>query len=219
MTTKTTNGKAPKPPPDKADSAKGFDPRNVSGAVLAELLGLNRRQVTNLYQQRTIKQNGKRGKYDLFECVPLYVQSIKTSGTAEAGERLKIAQRRKIEQQNDTVAGLLVPLGDVAGTLNESAAGFLSAWRAIPRRIAGKLAVLRDAKRCRELLEHEAAKARLELFAPIRKFYADRGEALPDILADTFDVGKAPAAKPRKVGRRKPRVAKRKRRTRAVAQR
>ncbi len=219
MTSKKKAGAKPEAPPAKADSVKAFNPHDVSGAVLAEVLGLNRRQVTNLYQQRTIKQNGKRGKYDLFECVPLYVQSIKTSGTAEAGERLKIAQRRKIEQQNDTVAGLLVPIADLAGTLNESAAGFLAAWRAIPRRIAGKLAVLRDAKACRELLEHEAAKARLELFAPIRKFYADRGEALPDILADTFDVGKAPAPKPRTVGRRKPRAAKRKRRTRAVAKR
>ena len=207
----------PKPAPVKA--AKPFDPHDVSGATLADMLGLNRRQVTNLHQARAITQNGKRGRYDLFDAVPKYVQSIKTSGTAEAGERLKIAQRRKLEMQNDTVAGLLVPLGDVAGTLNESAAGFLAAWRAIPRRIAGKLAVLKDAKRCRELLEHEAAKARTELFAPIRKFYADRGEALPDILADTFDVGKAPAAKPLTVGRRKPRVAKRKRRTRAVAKR
>ena len=205
----------PKAAPDKA--AKPFDPHNVSGQMLADVLGLNRRQVTNLYQQRTIAQNGKRGRYDIFECVPRYVQSIKTSGTAEAGERLKIAQRKKIEQQNDTAAGLLVPLADVAGTLNESVAGFLSAWRALPRRIAGKLAVLRDAKRCRELIENEAAKARLELFAPIRKFYADRGEALPDILADTFDVSEAPAPKPRKVGRRKPNSAKRKRRTRPVA--
>ncbi len=170
-----------------------------------------------LKQGGTFSQNGKQGRYDLFECVPRYVQSIKTSGTAEAGERLKIAQRRKIEQQNDTAAGLLVPLGDVAGALNESAAGFLAAWRAIPRRISGKLANLKGAKACRELLERESAKARTELFAPLRKFYADRGEALPDILADTFDVGEAPAPKPRTVGRRKPRVAKRKRRTRPVA--
>lgn len=209
--------KTPKAAPAKA--AKPFDPRDVNGQTLGEVLGLSRMQVLRLKQGGTFSQNGKQGRYDLFECVPRYVQSIKTSGTAEAGERLKIAQRRKIEQQNDTAAGLLVPLGDVAGTLNESAAGFLSAWRAIPRRIAGKLAVLKSEKRCRELLENEAAKARLELFAPIRKFYANRGEALPDILTDTFDSGEASAPKPRKVGRRKPNSAKRKRRTRAVAKR
>lgn len=205
----------PTPAPDKA--AKSFNPRDVSGEVLGEVLGLSRMQVLRLKQGGTFSQNGKQGRYDIFECVPRYVQSIKTSGTAEAGERLKIAQRKKIEQQNDTAAGLLVPLADVAGTINESAAGFLAAWRALPRRIAGKLAVLRDATACRELIENEAAKARLELFAPIRKFYADRDEALPDILADTFDVSEAPAPKPRKVGRRKPNSAKRKRRTRAVA--
>lgn len=219
MTSKKKAGAKPKALPAKADSPKAFDPHDVTGQILGDVLGLSRMQVLRLKQGGTFSQNGKQGRYDLFECVPRYVQSIKTSGTAEAGERLKIAQRRKLELHNDTIAGLLVPIADLAGTLNESAAGFLAAWRAIPRRIASKLAVLKDAKRCRELLEHEAAKARLELFAPIRKFYTDRGEALPDILADTFDVGKAPAPKPRTVGRRKPRVAKRKRRTRAVAKR
>lgn len=207
----------PKAAPAKA--AKSFDPHDVSGQMLADVLGLTRQRILHLKQNGTFAQNGTRGRYDIFECVPRYVQSIKTSGTAEAGERLKIAQRRKLELQNDTAVGLLVPIADLAGTLNESAAGFLAAWRAIPRRIAGNLAVLKDAKRCRELLEHEAAKARLELFAPIRKFYTDRGEALPDILADTFDVGKASTSKPRTVGRRKPCAAKRKRRTRAVAKR
>ena len=207
----------PKAAPAKA--AKAFDQHDVSSQTLADLLGLTRQRILHLKQNGTITQNGKRGRYDIFECVPRYVQSIKTSGTAEAGERLKIAQRRKLDQQNDAAAGLVVPLADVAGVLNESAAGFLAAWRALPRRIASKLALLKDAKRCRELIEHESAKARLELFTPLRKFYTDRGETLPDILAATFDVSEAPAPKPRKVGRRKPNSAKRKRRTRAVAKR
>lgn len=209
--------KTPKAAPAKA--AKPFDPHDVTGETLGEVLGLSRMQVLRLKQAGTFSQNGKQGRYDIFECVPRYVQSIKTSGTAEAGERLKIAQRKKIEQQNETYAALVVPIGDVAGILNASAAGFLAAWRALPRRIAGKLAVLRDAKACRELIEHESSKSRLELFTPIRKFYRDRGEALPDVLATTFDVSEGPAPKPRKVGRRKPRTAKRKRRTRAVAKR
>lgn len=202
-----------------AKAVKPFDPRDVSGQVLADILGLNRRQVTNLHQARAITQNGKRGRYDLFECVPRYVQSIKTSGTAEAGERLKVAQRKKIEAQNEAAAALVVPLADVAGILNASASGFLAAWKALPRRIAGKLAVLRDAKACRELIEDESSKSRLELFTPMRKFYRDRGASLPDVLAATFDISETPAPKSRKVGRRKPNPAKRKRRTRAVAKR
>lgn len=207
----------PKAAPAKA--AKPFDQHDVSGETLADLLGLSRMQVLRLKQGGTITQNGKQGRYDIFECVPRYVQSIKTSGTAEAGERLKIAQRKKIEQQNEAAAGLVIPIGDVAGILNASAAGFLSAWRALPRRVASKLALLRDAKACRELIEDESSKSRLELFTPIRKFYRDRGATLPDVLAATFDVSETPAPKPRKVGRRKPNSAKRKRRTRAVAKR
>jgi len=216
LTKKKANGKAPKPAPAKAASPKAFNPRDVSGQTLADVLGLTRQAVLLQKQKGTFSQIGKRGRYDLFECVPRYVQSIKTSGTAEAGERLKIAQRRKIEQQNDKTAGLVVPIADVAAALNASASGFLSAWRAIPRRVAGKLARLKDAKACRELLENESANARLELSAPVRKFYIDRGEALPDILANTFDAGEAPAPKPRAVGRRKPNSAKGKRRTRPV---
>ncbi len=207
----------PKAAPVKA--AKAFDQHDVSGQTLADLLGLTRQRILHLKQNGTIAQNGKRGRYDIFECVPRYVQSIKTSGTAEAGERLKIAQRKKIEQQNEAAAALVVPLADVAGILNASASGFLAAWKALPRRIAGKLAVLRDAKACRELIEDESAKSRLELFTPMRKFYRDRGASLPDVLAATFDDSEAPAPKPRKVGRRKPNSAKRKRRTRAVAKR
>lgn len=217
MTKKKTTAAKPKPPPDKAASPPAFNPHDVSGAVLGEVLGLTRQRVLHLKQNGTISQNGKRGKYDLFECVPRYVQSIKTSGTAEAGERLKIAQRKKIEQQNDKAAGLVVPIADVAAVINSSASGFIAAWRAIPRRLAGKLAALKDPKACRELLENESANARLELSAPVRKFYVDRNEALPNILADTFDAGESPAPKPRTVGKRKPRVAKRKRGTRKVA--
>jgi hypothetical protein len=145
------------------------------------------------------------------------VQSIKTSGTAEAGERLKIAQRKKIEHQNRIANALVIDVSEVAALVNAAAAAFISAWRTIPRRIAGELATIDDAKACRELLENESSNARLELSAPIRKFYIDRGEALPNILADTFDGKQAPAKKPRAVGKRKPSVAKGKRRTRPVA--
>jgi hypothetical protein len=210
LTKKKTKAAPAKAPPP-------FDPHNVSGKKLGEVLGLTARQVANLYHQRTFKQNGKRGRYDIFECVPQYVQSIKTSGTAEAGELLKIAQRKKIEHQNEVSAGLHVPVEVVGDMFAASASGFLGAWRTIPRRLSGKLATLSSPKACRELIEDESSKARLELFAPIRKFYIERGKALPDILKTIADTGEAPAPKPGSVGKRKPRVAKRKRRTRPVA--
>jgi len=200
----------------QAKPAKAFDPHNVSGEVLGEILGMTRQQVAALFRARTIPQNGKRGKYDLFTAVSLYVQSIKTSGTAEAGERLKIEQRRKIKLQNDVAAGLLVPIATIAAVIQESAASFLATWKAIPRRIAAELANESTPAGCRKLLETESDHARNELAGPIRKFYVDRGEALPDILADTLNGKQAPAAKPGAMGKRKQNSAKGKRRTRPV---
>ncbi len=201
----------------QAKPAKAFDPHSVSAEVLGEILGMTRQQVAALFRARTIPQNGKRGKYDLFTAVSLYVQSIKTSGTAEAGERLKIEQRRKLKIQNDTAAGLLVPVAEIAALINRSASAFLATWKAIPRRIAAKLAIENDAAACRSLLESESDHARNDLAAPIRKFYVDRGEDLPNAIADTLDGKQAPAPKPGKVGKRKQNSTKGKRRTRPVA--
>lgn len=206
--------KAPaKRPPVKAApaKAKAFNPYDCSGAQLGEVLGLTQQQVLRLFKARTIPQNGKSGRYDIFKAVPQYVQSIKTSGTAEAGERLKIEQRRKLKLQNDTAAGILVPLADIASVINQAAAGFLATWKSIPRRVAAKLAATDDSATVREILENESSNARAELAAPIRKFYVDRKQALPDFLADTLDGKQATPAKPGTVGRRKPRAAKRKR--------
>lgn len=217
MTSKKKTAQKPKAAPAKGRPPKPYDPHDVSAQEVANVLGLSVQQVNLLFRQRVIKQNGRRGRYDLHVAVPIYVQSIKTSGTAEAGERLKIAQRKKIEHQNKQAAGLIIEISEVAALVNSMAANFISAWRSIPRRIAGQLATLDDATACRELLEHEASNARLELSAPIRKFYTDRKETLPDILADTFDDKQAPPKKPRAVGKRKQSSAKGKRRTRPVA--
>lgn len=200
-----------------AAKPKPFDPENCSTKDLARVLGINADKVSVLYRQRTILQNGKRGKYNLFDAVPKYLESIRTSGTAEAGERLKLAQRRKIEIQNDKAEGKLVDVDDVAATLGAAAAGFMSVWRAIPRRTAAALSTFTTEKQCRELLENENEHAREQLAEPIREFYAERGQALPDVVANSFSNKPTPAAKPRAMGKRKPNSAKGKRRTRPVA--
>lgn len=222
MTAKKTTRKkaptkkaAPKKAPAKKPTAtappangKPFDPHSCNAETLGRVLGLTRQQVTNLFNARTIPNNGKRGKYDLFTAVPQYVQSIKTSGTAEAGERLKIEQRRKIKLQNDVAAGLLVPVGDIASVINQAASAFLSTWKSIPRRVASKLSATDDPAAIREILEDESSNAGRELAAPIRKFYADRKQDLPNSIADTFDGKQTTAAKPGSVGKRKQNSAK-----------
>ena len=95
---------AAKPIDPKNDELR-IDPTNVSSKFLAALLGVTASGLSKLYGERVVTQTGRRGKYDITEQVPRYIQSIKSSGTAEAGARLKVAQREKLEIENQRVRG------------------------------------------------------------------------------------------------------------------
>ena len=172
-----------------------IDPANVGADLVAEILGINKREVSALRAKGKIPGNGKRGKYNLHECCLPYVAALRTSGTAEAAELLKVEQRKKLEIQNQRAAGELVKLDEIADVLNQGAAAFMHAWRAIPRRIASELHTAKSAAECRAIVEREADYAREQLAAPIRKFYVDSGQDLPPVLADTLNGKQAPAKK------------------------
>ncbi len=87
---------AAKQPDPKNDEVR-IDPTNVSSKFLAALLGMTVSGLSKLYGERVLTQNGRRGKYDITEQVPIYIQSIKSSGTVEAGAKLKIQQERKLK--------------------------------------------------------------------------------------------------------------------------
>ena len=146
---------------------------NVSTQFLAEVLGLSATMVGKLYQDRVYKQNGKRGKYSLTDAVPAYIQSIKTSGSAEAGAKLKIQQERKLKLANDAAERRLVKIDDAAEVLRHVCVSFRSAISAIPRRMATKLSDTSDAAVCRELLENEYSEVFYEWEKPFREYFGD----------------------------------------------
>lgn len=199
------------------NGANTIDPDNVSTKFLAEVLGLSVPGVSQLYAARVIKQNGRRGKYKLAEAVPAYLESIRTSGTAEAGAKLKIQQERKLQLQNDVAAGLLVRIGDAAEAFRAGCLAWRAGAAALPRRLAAPLANATNANVIRKTLTDELNQLCRDFEKPIAAFVGKRGH--PFTVVSTGGAGtKAATAKvSRRVGKRKPNSASRKRRTRKVA--
>jgi len=190
---------------------------NVTTTVLASLLGITQPATSKLYQQRTILQNGKRGRYDLFDAIPRYIQSIRTSGTAEAGEKLKIQQERKLKIANDQAAGELVKIADAAEVFRASTLSWRSGASALPRRLATELSNQGDAAICRELLANEIDALYDEWEKPLREYF---GDAWNSVTPDTPGGGRVKTSrkkKPGRVGGRKSNTPARKRRTRKMA--
>lgn len=207
--------KAKKPEP-KNDEFH-IDPSNVATSFLAEVLGLTQAMVSRLYQTRVIIQNGRRGKYDLRDAVPKYIQSIRSGGTAVAAEKLKIQQERKLKIANDVAAGELVKIADAAEVFRASTLSWRSGASALPRRLATELSNQGDAAKCRELLASEIDALYDEWEKPLREYF---GDAWNSVTPDTSGGGRAKTSrkkKPGRVGGRKSNTPARKRRTRKMA--
>ncbi|MBT5220536.1 MAG: hypothetical protein HOM16_13815 [Woeseia sp.] len=187
---------------------ESIDPKNVDSQFLATVLGVTPTAVSQLRKRQVITGNGRRGKYDLTEVVPRYLESIRTGGTAEASELLKIAQRRKLDIANDKAEGQLVSVTDVATLLNIAATNFLTCWGSIPRRVAVELSKANSAKVCREILEIESDSAREQFAAPIIQYFIDSGQELPDCLTETLSDTDGSFGKPRLIVKRKRNKAK-----------
>ena len=202
---------------DPKNEQKSLDPTNVSSVVLAKLLGLSAPVVSKLFQSRTILQNGRRGKYDLFDAVPRYIQSIRTSGTAEAGEKLKIQQERKLRLANDAAAGSLVKVDDAAEVFRAACIAWRAGASAIPRRLATELSNTTDAVVVRERIADEIADLYTEFEKPLREYFGAAFDTGAPVKPRVKRATPAAKKKPGRMGGRKPNTTARKRRTRKMA--
>jgi len=207
--------------PDPKNVQKPIDPGNVTTSFLAKVLGMTQPHTSALFAKRVILQNGKRGRYDLTDAVPRYIQSIRTSGTAEAGEKLKIQQERKLRLLNDSTAGDLVKIADAAEVFCAACITWRAGASAIPRRLATELSNTTDAAKIRELLANEIDELYGEFEKGIReRFGADAVSPVesPPPTSPRNKRAKTSAKKnARPVGGRKPNPSRRKRGTRKVA--
>lgn len=202
---------------DPKNGQKPIDPSNVSTAIMAQVIGSPAAYVSQLFSKRVIIQNGRRGKYDLFDAVPKYIQSIRTSGTAEAGEKLKVQQERKLRLQNDEVAGKLIRVDDAAEVFRTACIAWRSGASALPRRLATELSNQGDASVVRERLADEIAELYAEFEKPLREYYGDAWGSDPPVKARKRVAKTSAKKKPRPMGGRKQNPTRRKRGTRKVA--
>ena len=129
-----------------------IDPTNVSSTILAEVLGMTRQRVSKLRSEGVIKNNGNRGKYNLYDAVAAYSKYLRDNKGADVATKLKQQQTRKLEIQNDNTESALVRIDDVAQAYR---AGCM-AWRELnadlAKRLAPQIAKTKDPEKMRGLL-------------------------------------------------------------------
>ena len=191
-------------------------PLIVSRNDFAELLGVSGGTVTNwmdagMPADRTGRQR-QVVRITLSKALPWVVSHRETKGGER--ERLAAEQADKFALENSRRRGELIYADQVAEVMARIAAELSSRLDAVPGRVAGELAGISDPAVIRQRLldEHRAVRA---AFAGAT---AELADALGSVDDDGGDSEAAAEPNPKPVGRRKPKVAARKRRARAVSE-
>ena len=152
---------------------------NASAAYLAELLDLTTVRVSQLCSSGVIPNNGARGKYDLAEAVPAYLSYLRANKGGEAVIQLTLARANKIELENEKAKTKLVKTADALEVFRVAC----GAWRAeadkLPRRVAGRIAKLKDPVAVRKILQAEFDGIHGAVVKPFSKFYGAAWDSRP----------------------------------------
>lgn len=201
------------------NDSKLIDPNNVTTKYLAEVLGMTPVAVSKLASQKVVKNNGRRGKYNIIDAVPAYIASIRGSGKAEADARLKVQQTRKLQLSNDEHAGNLVKIADAAEVFRQYCLAWRAGANALPRRLATVLANQDDPGKIQKVLANEFTSLFAEMENGLKSYFVEHGESFDIVEAGASSKVAAAKKNARPMGRRKKNTATRKRRTRKVAKR
>ncbi len=211
MTKKTNLG--------QGNDAKLIDPENVPSTYIADLLAVTPKTVSLLASQKTIKNNGRRGRYRLADTVPVYISSLRGTGKADADARLKVQQTRKLQLLNDETDGKLVRIEDAAEAYRQGCLAWRAGANALPRRLATMLANQDDPGKIQKVLVREFESLFDTMEKPLREYFTNAGVSFKVVETRPARASPAPKKKPRSVGRRKKNPTPRKRGTRKVAKR
>lgn len=114
---------------------------NVSTLFLAEILGVTPDAITKLHSAGVIRQNGKaRGKYNLFEAIPAYLDHLRANKGSDVNARLKLAQVDKIRNQVDKMKNELVKTTDALEVFRVASTAWRDEASRIPQRVARRIA-------------------------------------------------------------------------------
>jgi len=186
-----------------------LDTRLVTVGTLGKFFGeVGDHQVERFAREGMPKTD--RGSYPLLECVQWRLARAQESPTVEAARtRTLTAQAIKAETFNNLRAGELVELSLVSSTLDSVMAMLGTSLDGLGPRLAGTLATLDDAAKIQKVILDETRN--------LRRQAADQIAALGRAVADGGNPQTTTEPGRRPVGRRAPRPAARKPRTRPVA--
>lgn len=189
--------------------------QNCTASDFAALVGVSQQAVSEWIAAgmpcKRGRGRGHRVQIDPPRAIPWVISRREPAGSQR--ERLAKEQADKVALENAAKRGETILAGQVADVLSTLAADLAARHDAVPGRVAGEFSGINDPAVIRQRLLDELRVVRGAFAIAIDKF----ADALGTAEDDGGDREAAPKAKRKRVGRRKPRVASRKRRARAVA--
>ena len=143
------------------------DPKNLSGKLLAEIIGLTRQRVSQLRSEGVLQTNGTRGRYNLYKAVPAYIAHLQRHAGASAQTRLIIARTRKLEIENDKAEARLITREDAARVLAASYECITHFSKDLPKTLAPKLATARTQFEVRRIIDKGFGEVRAKIVAEL----------------------------------------------------
>ena len=132
----------------------------VSSQVVAAVLGISGRHVTNLLRAGVLVQQVAKGKYDLVDSVHRYAKYIQQGGSASgelasARQQTEAGAARKLKLENDLREGELIPAADVYQLVTSAMSIVAQGLDSLGGRVAGRLATMSDSGLIRQLIFQE----------------------------------------------------------------
>ena len=134
---------------------KTFNIHDASSTQTADILGITRQRVSQLRSQGIIKNNGKRGRYDVPQAIKDYAAYITDNGGGDAQTRLIVQRTRKLKIENDKAEARLIDMGDAAEVLNAALSVYLTSTDEIPDTLARRLARSSSPAEIRRVIDKE----------------------------------------------------------------
>ena len=141
---------------DPKNAQLRIDSSNVSTLYLAEILGITSDAVTRLSRAGVIRQNGQaRGKYNLYDAVPAYLDHLRKGKGSDVAIRLTLERARKLEIENDRRESELVKTSQAVEVLRAASRHWKSIADGVPKRIAPRLAKIKNPVEVGKVLRDE----------------------------------------------------------------
>ena len=162
--------------PTKQSITPHLDPTDINAKLAAQLLGLTRTRLSQLCSEGIIRNNGKRGRYNLNNVARDYAAYLKKSRRGTAQERLIRQQERKLKLQNDKLESTLVDRDQVVELFQLCCSALRNVVNQIPKNVAARIAKTTNKKDIRDVLSDALEEAISQFTAPLEELTKGAGK-------------------------------------------